>query len=379
MIIYSKEIAAKIHEDFDPALFGTEIYYYTDASTGSYKLQLKNMDGTVLSEVDCTDFIKDGMVESVEVDGSDLVITFNTDAGKQTITLDLSQVFDASNYYTKVETDGRIGGAIANLGLGDASTHNVDTSIGSPQIHSSNLPTSEAVFNFVEAEGRAVMDLIGEGRITITNGYPSSPVDSFNLNQKTNQTINLGLNAAAYCAVADMIPGNDTNALPTVSAVTTYIAGLNYATVSQLPTVSNATISIKRNASDANPALFTLNQANNEALNLNLGDAAESGVDSSIGSASSSNLPTSDAVKAYINGQGYAQIANIGAAAYVGVDTSIPASGTSSNLPTSDAVKAYAYSKAEVDDYIANVVYDVDTKTLTFTRGDGSSFTVTLT
>jgi hypothetical protein len=175
-----------------------------------------------------------------------------------------------------------------------------------------------------------------------------------------------------------VIPGNDTNALPTVSAVTTYIAGLNYATVSQLPTVSNATISIKRNASDANPALFTLNQANNEAFNLGLGDAAECNVDSSIGSVASSNLPTSDAVKSYVTGQGYAQIVNLGAAAYAGVDASISASGTSSNLPTSDAVKAYSYSKAEVDDYIASVTYDDLTRTFTFIRGDGTSFTVTI-
>ena len=372
MIIYSKEIAAKIHEDFDPSKFGTEIYYYTDASAGSYKLQLKNMDGTVLSEVDCTDFIKDGMVESVEVKGSDLVITFNTDAGKQTITLDLSQVFDASNYYTKAETDGRIGGAITALNLGDASTHNVAQDLADPD--SDDLVNVATLTDAIGTVERG----ISNHTITIANGYPASKVDLFTLNQGQDKTINLGLNASAYCAVADVIPGNDTNALPTVSAVTTYIAGLNYATVSQLPTVSNATISIKRNASDANPALFTLNQANNEALNLGLGDAAESGVDSSIGSASSSNLPTSDAVKAYINGQGYAQIANLGAAAYVGVDTSIPASGTSSNVPTSDAVKAYSYSKAEVDDYIANVVYNEDTKTLTFTRGDGTSFTVTL-
>ncbi len=372
MIIYSKTIAARMHDDIDPSKFGTEIYYYTDASTGSYKLQLKNEDGMVLSEVDCSDFISDGMVESVEVVDGDLVITFNTDAGKQDISIPLTDIFDPSNYYTADQTDGRIDDAIANLGLGDASTHNVAQDFADPDDDDLvNVATLMDAIGTVERE-------ISNRTITITNGYPASKVDSFNLNQIQDKTINLGLNASAYCAVANVIPGNDTNALPTVSAVTTYIAGLNYATVSQLPTVSNATISIKRNASDANPALFTLNQANNEALNLNLGDAAEYNVDSSIGSASSSNLPTSDAVKAYVNGQGFAQIANLGAAAYVGVDTSIPASGTSSNLPTSDAVKAYTYSKAEVDDYIASVTYDDLTRTFTFIRGDGTSFTVTI-
>lgn len=37
-----------------------------------------------------------------------LVITFNTDAGKQDINIPISQIFDASNYYTKSETNSRI-------------------------------------------------------------------------------------------------------------------------------------------------------------------------------------------------------------------------------------------------------------------------------
>lgn len=372
MIIYSKTIAAKIHEDFDPSRFGSELYYYTDASTGSYKLQLKNMDGMVLSEVDCADFISDGMVESVDIVDDNIVITFNTDAGKQDISIPLTEIFDPSNYYTADQTDGRIDDAIANLGLGDASTHNVAQDLADPD--SDDLVNVATLTDAIGTVERG----ISNHTITIANGYPASKVDSFNLNQTQDKTINLGLNASAYCAVANVIPGNDTNALPTVSAVTTYIAGLNYATVSQLPTVSNATISIKRNASDANPALFTLNQANNEAFNLGLGDAAECNVDSSIGSVASSNLPTSDAVKSYVTGQGYAQTASLGAAAYAGTDSAIPASGTSSNLPTSDAVKAYAYSKAEVDGYIASVTYDDLTRTFTFIRGDGTSFTVTI-
>ena len=377
MIIYSKEVAAKFHEDINPEQFGTDLYYYVDASSGSYKLQLKNEDGLVLSEVDCSDFISDGMVDSVEVVDGDLVITFNTDAGKQDISIPLTDIFDPSNYYTKTETDTQISDAITALSLGEAATHGVDTGLGTAS-HSQNLPTSEAVYNYVEATANAVLGVIGTGRITIANGFPSYQTATFRLDQRTDQTVNLGLNAAAYCTVANTIDALAPDALPTSAAVTSYITGLGYATVSQLPTVSNATISIKRNASDANPALFTLNQANNAALDLGLGDAAECGVDSSIGSASSSNLPTSDAVKSYVGGQGFAQIANLGAAAYVGVDTSIPASGSSSNLPTSDAVKAYTYSKAEVDDYIANVVYDDTTNTLTFTRGDGTSFSVTL-
>ena len=69
--------------------------------------------GTVLGYVDATDFIKDGMVSNVEIKevaekGVCLVITFNSDSGKQAIEIPISQIFDASNYYTKSQTDSAI-------------------------------------------------------------------------------------------------------------------------------------------------------------------------------------------------------------------------------------------------------------------------------
>ena len=63
----------------------------------------------VLAWIDTTDFIKDGMVDNVEIKDiggkSYLVITFNTDSGKQPIEISISDIFDASNYYTKDEID----------------------------------------------------------------------------------------------------------------------------------------------------------------------------------------------------------------------------------------------------------------------------------
>lgn len=69
--------------------------------------------GTVLGYVDATDFIKDGMVSNVEIKevaekGVCLVITFNSDAGKQAIEIPISQIFNAENYYTKSQTDSAI-------------------------------------------------------------------------------------------------------------------------------------------------------------------------------------------------------------------------------------------------------------------------------
>lgn len=69
---------------------------------------------TSICYVDATDFIKDGMVSNVEIKdvtsgGSQvtcLVISFNTDAGKQDINIPLTDIFDANNYYTKSQTSG---------------------------------------------------------------------------------------------------------------------------------------------------------------------------------------------------------------------------------------------------------------------------------
>lgn len=494
-VIYNAKIAkAMIGGDIDTSKFAASIAYYK-ATTA---IQLKNEDGEVISSMDASDFIVDGMIESVEVIDGNLVIRFNTDAGKEDITIPISDIFDASNYYTTNEVDLRInesiealhlgnaaqkgvddeitaqsdanlptssavksyivaqgfttmgavqnyvegqnfatvsqlptvnngtvtikknsadtnnpfsfslnqsGNAEMNIGLGDAAGHNVDTSIGSSS--SSNLPTSDAVKSYVRGQGYATtgqIPTVSNATVTIKkNASDTANPFAFGLNQSSDTTLDLGLGAAAFKAVDSSISGSSSN-VPTSSAVQSYVSG-------QIPTVNNSTISIKRHSLDSNPMTFTLNQSGNSNLDIGLGDAAVKAVDSAItDNTTQSDLPTSDAVKSYIANKGFAAASDVknsiitiernssqsnpptftlnqasnqtidlglGDAAEKGVDTSI-GSSSSSNLPTSDAVKSYAYSKAEVDDYIANVVYDESTKVLTFTRGDGTSFTVTL-
>lgn len=62
---------------------------------------------SVIDYIDATDFIKDGMVDNVAISGSDLVITFNTDAGKEPISLALTDIFNPNNYYDRDTSDGR--------------------------------------------------------------------------------------------------------------------------------------------------------------------------------------------------------------------------------------------------------------------------------
>lgn len=70
-------------------------------STTKY-IELKHNDTTVAS-IDARAFIKDGMVDSVVIEDGYLVITFNTDSGKEPISISLRDIFDPANYYTKTE------------------------------------------------------------------------------------------------------------------------------------------------------------------------------------------------------------------------------------------------------------------------------------
>lgn len=93
----------------DVANYFDEVAY----DSGTKRINFKHGE-TIKKYIDATDFIKDGMVDSVEIatpESGDnagvscLVVTFNTDAGKEDIEIPLSSIFNPTNYYTKSETD----------------------------------------------------------------------------------------------------------------------------------------------------------------------------------------------------------------------------------------------------------------------------------
>lgn len=103
---------AKLDAEDVEGLFG-----YSEYDSETHRINFKNTStGSVLSYIDASPFIVDGMVQNVEIkdvtiEGESvkcLVISFNTDAGKQDINIPISQVFDANNYYTKAQTDSAI-------------------------------------------------------------------------------------------------------------------------------------------------------------------------------------------------------------------------------------------------------------------------------
>lgn len=64
--------------------------------------------GTQTTSVDCADFIKDGMLSSVELCSSRLVFRFNTDASAMPISVALSDFIDETQYWKKTETSSAV-------------------------------------------------------------------------------------------------------------------------------------------------------------------------------------------------------------------------------------------------------------------------------
>ena len=93
------DTALQQHQDLSSYADGAEY------DSTNHLIYLKHGSTRLANPINASDFIKDGMVDTVEITGGNLVITFNTDSGKEDIEIPISDIFDASNYYTKSEVN----------------------------------------------------------------------------------------------------------------------------------------------------------------------------------------------------------------------------------------------------------------------------------
>lgn len=84
-------------------------------NTETKKINLEGFDSSIIASIDATAFIKDGMINTVELvtdpeshdPGTYLVITFNTDAGKDAIYLDVTGLIDVYQGTNGVRVTGK--------------------------------------------------------------------------------------------------------------------------------------------------------------------------------------------------------------------------------------------------------------------------------
>lgn len=76
-----------------------------DAIYEDAKIKFRNKTGAVISQIDASAFIKDGMVDSVSIIDHEgdkaLKVVFNTDAGKDPMIINIGDIFELDDYYTK--------------------------------------------------------------------------------------------------------------------------------------------------------------------------------------------------------------------------------------------------------------------------------------
>lgn len=103
--IANKTVTAKFNQ-IDESL--TDLFGYVDYDTASKTIRFYDKGRSkLLMSLDARPFIKDGMVNSVYISNNTLVITFNTDSGREAIGVPLSTVFNPNNYYNRSQVDNK--------------------------------------------------------------------------------------------------------------------------------------------------------------------------------------------------------------------------------------------------------------------------------
>lgn len=218
----TQDIAAAVSGKADTSaltVYADSVAY--DSNAKEMKFYHGGTSGTEVFAFDASPFLIDGMVDNVEIKDvtisgesvTCLVITFNTDAGKQEIDIPISEIFDASNYYTKTEVDDEISAATSGKADSSAVTQEISAAVSGKQdtlISGTNIKTINN------------QSILGNGNITIEQGT-------------VDQTIVSGsTNAVAGGAVYDGLAGKQA----------TLVSGTNIKTVGNTTVLGSGNIAL---------------------------------------------------------------------------------------------------------------------------------------
>ena len=174
-----------------------------------------NANDEVIDSIDATAFIKDGMVDSVElvkISGSTyLRIVFNTDAGKDDLYINIGDIFNTDNYYTKSEinelkdeiitiiSDDEETVAVA---LGDLNVRKLDISAYTPADFSNYYTKGQVdtkvsdINNSISAVQRSVTNL--DFKKLDASAYTPTDLSDYYTKEETNNKLSKKLDTSAY-------------------------------------------------------------------------------------------------------------------------------------------------------------------------------------
>ena len=115
----------------------------TEALNGKKAIKLVGKEGVVISEIDASAFIKDGMIQSVTFDTKTkhVTITFNTEAGREAIDVDLSTLVDTYKAGTglSLATDGTFSVNTATIATVEKATELANSAETAAKTHANTL------------------------------------------------------------------------------------------------------------------------------------------------------------------------------------------------------------------------------------------------
>lgn len=228
--------------------FGHVLY---DSTSKRINFYADSGSSNVIEYIDATDFIKDGMVDNVTISGGNLVITFNTDSGKNPISIPITDIFNPSNYYTKSETSGAT--EIANALDGKAnSTHehassSITTMAGySKPLTTSAIATGDTLNTAIGKLEKAVEDATSGGvsSVSLTGGSGNGTLKLTVNSVETDNIAVTGLGTAAFNAEGAFASSSHTHASSEITDFSSAIEGV----VSTSSTITNSINTVVANS-----------------------------------------------------------------------------------------------------------------------------------
>ena len=178
----TEEISAAVSGKADTSaltVYADAVAY--DSNAKEMKFYHGGTGGTEVFAFDASPFLIDGMVDNVEIKDvtisgesvTCLVVTFNTDAGKQEIDIPISEIFDSNNYWTTAQTENAIASAISGKADTSAVTESINAAVSGKQ----DTLISGTSIKTINNES-----LLGSGNITIEQGSVDQTIISGSTN-----------------------------------------------------------------------------------------------------------------------------------------------------------------------------------------------------